>query len=119
MALRLPSFGPPSGAFSASVPGRSCSTLSRRVRGRRGATGTGVGACHDWPDASPCFPPCPLSCPLTQPGRPRQGNGIVLTDRVTPPRPQHKEMRPLTPDEADTFLATTREDRLHALYAVL
>ena len=60
-----------------------------------------------------------MSCPLTQPGRPRQGNGIVLTDRVTPPRPQHKEMRPLTPDEADTFLATTREDRLHALYAVL
>ena len=40
-------------------------------------------------------------------------------DRVTPPKPPRKEMRPLTPDEVEIFLESTRDDQLHALWVFL
>jgi len=40
-------------------------------------------------------------------------------DRVTPPKPPRKEMRPLTPEEVELFLESTRDDRLHALWVLL
>lgn len=40
-------------------------------------------------------------------------------DRVTPPKPPRKEMRPLTPDEVEIFLESTRDDQLHALWLLL
>lgn len=40
-------------------------------------------------------------------------------DRVTPPKPPRKEMRPLTPDEVNVFLESTRDDPLHALWVLL
>jgi integrase len=45
--------------------------------------------------------------------------GYNPVERVTAPRPPRKEMRPLTPDEVDTFLESTHSDRLHALWAVM
>jgi integrase len=40
-------------------------------------------------------------------------------ERVTPPRPPHKEMRPLTPEEVELFLQSTTDDPLHALWVLL
>jgi integrase len=40
-------------------------------------------------------------------------------DRVTPPKPPRKEMRPLTPGEVELFLESTRNDLLHALWVLL
>lgn len=40
-------------------------------------------------------------------------------DRVTPPRPPRKEMRPLTSDEVEQFLQSTRDDSLYALWILL
>lgn len=40
-------------------------------------------------------------------------------DRVTPPRPPRKEMRPLTPNEVEQFLDSTRDDPLYALWILL
>lgn len=40
-------------------------------------------------------------------------------DRVTPPKPPLKEMRPLTPEEVEVFLESTRDDPLHALWLLL
>jgi integrase len=45
--------------------------------------------------------------------------GYNPIERVTAPRPPRKEMRPLTPEEVDVFLQSTRADRLHALWVVL
>lgn len=45
------------------------------------------------------------------------GNNPI--ERVTPPRLPRKEMRPLTPDEVETFLAHTADDPLHALWVLL
>jgi integrase len=45
--------------------------------------------------------------------------GYNPIERVTPPRPPHKEMRPLTPAEVARFLDTTRCDHLHALWVLL
>jgi len=41
------------------------------------------------------------------------------TDLVSAPRPAHKEMRPLTADEARTLLDTSKGDALYPLWAVL
>lgn len=40
-------------------------------------------------------------------------------DAVVRPRAPHREMQALTPEQAKRFLEAAREDRLHALYAVL
>jgi integrase len=41
-----------------------------------------------------------------------------VADLVDPPRPDHKEMHPLTPEEVGRFLEAAREYRLHALYVL-
>ncbi len=41
------------------------------------------------------------------------------TDLVETPRPPHKEMRPLTADEARALLEASKAERLYALWAVL
>lgn len=41
------------------------------------------------------------------------------TALVTPPRPERKEMRPLTPTETQTLLRSTADDRLHPLWVLL
>lgn len=40
-------------------------------------------------------------------------------ERVTPPRPPRKEMRPLTPDEVEVFLHATADDPLYGLWVLL
>jgi integrase len=45
--------------------------------------------------------------------------GYNPIERVTAPRRPRKEMRPLTPDEVETFLESSRTDRLHALWVLL
>jgi len=45
--------------------------------------------------------------------------GYNPIERVTAPRPPRREMRPLTPEEVETFLESTRTDRLHALWVLL
>jgi integrase len=48
--------------------------------------------------------------------------GLVLrnvSESVDPPRIQRKEMHPLSPVQARTFLEAAREDRLEALYVVV
>lgn len=39
-------------------------------------------------------------------------------DLVTPPRPPTKEMQPLSPDQAETLIEQTADDRLHALWVL-
>ena len=41
-----------------------------------------------------------------------------VSEAVDPPKIHRKEMRPLSPDQARTFLEAAREDRLEALYVV-
>ena len=41
-----------------------------------------------------------------------------VTDLVTTPRPSHREMQVLTPEQAQTFLAAVRGHRLEALYVL-
>lgn len=45
--------------------------------------------------------------------------GYNPIERVTAPRLPHREMRPLTPEEVEIFLDSTRTDRLHALWVLL
>ena len=40
------------------------------------------------------------------------------TDGIKPPRPEKKEMNPLTAEQASTFLETARGDRFEALYVM-
>jgi integrase len=41
-----------------------------------------------------------------------------VTEAVNAPRPEKKEIRPLTPEQARAFLEAIREDRLEALYVL-
>ena len=41
-----------------------------------------------------------------------------VADGLKPPRPRKKEINPLTPDQAKTFLQAARDDRFYALYVL-
>lgn len=41
-----------------------------------------------------------------------------VADLVDPPRPEHKEMQPLTPSQVGEFLRAARDDRFFALYVL-
>ena len=41
-----------------------------------------------------------------------------VADGLKPPKPRKKEINPLTPDQAKTFLQAAREDRFYALYVL-